>query len=351
MFLEENMETNVAVLERVPFTLPISLLKAVEEDGEFHIVGYAATTDFDLQGDVITEEALADSAADLLKNSTVLLNHDLKRPIGRVTKVNFDRNGLLIDALISKTEPEIIQKIKEGVLNKFSIRGQVLERERKFMPELDRTVNVIKKMTLVEVSLVSVPANPEARAVGWYVSKALEANDQKPQGGIPMPEEQVVIEELRPEAGDPPQPAAPAAEAPKPEAVKPEPAPQPAEVSKSAPPNAESMGAILDKIAALGGEAKPLVERIKALLAAPPEPAPVPLAPAPQPAPKTVGRDELGKMISGEVARQVEAALKAVPTLRKGLVQPEAEAADVKKQFESLTPERKLKVALALQQG
>ena len=66
----------------MPFDLPISLLKAAEENGEFHIVGYAATTDFDLQGDVITEEALADSAADLIKNSTVLLNHDLKRPIG-----------------------------------------------------------------------------------------------------------------------------------------------------------------------------------------------------------------------------------------------------------------------------
>ncbi|MEK7745872.1 MAG: HK97 family phage prohead protease, partial [Elusimicrobiota bacterium] len=263
--------------------------------------------------------------------------------------VNFDRNGLLIDALISKTEPEIIQKIKEGVLNKFSIRGQVLERERKFMPELNRTVNVIKKMTLVEVSLVSVPANPEARAVGWYVSKALAEIDQQSQGGTTMPEDQVVIEEIRPEAGDPPQPSAPAAAAPKPAAAKPEPAPQPAEVSKFAPAKAEPLCAVLDKIAALGGEAKPLAERVKALLAAPAEP--VPPAAAPQPAVKPVGRDELGKMIAGEVTRQVEAALKALPTLRKGLVQPDAEQDDVRKQFESLTPERKLKVALALQQG
>ncbi len=164
-----------------------------------------------------------------------------------------------------------------------------------------------------------------------------------------MPEEQVVIEELRPEAGDPPQPAAPVVEAPKPEAAKPEAAPQPAEVSKSAPSKAESARVILDKIAALGGVAGPLAEQVKALLAAEPAPA-LPTA-APQPAPKTVGRDELSKMISGEVARQVEVALKAIPTLRKGLIQSDAEQDDVKKQFESLTPERKLKVALALQQG
>ena len=162
-----------------------------------------------------------------------------------------------------------------------------------------------------------------------------------------MPEEQVVIEELRPEAGDPPQSAAPAAEAPKPEAAKPEPAPQPAEVSKSAPPKTEPVRAILDKIAALGGQAGPLAEQVKVLLATEPAPAAAP----PQPAPKTVGRDDLSKMISGEVARQVEAALKAIPTLRKGLVQPDVEQDDVRKQFESLTPERKLRVALALQQG
>ena len=63
--------------------------------------------------------------------------------------------------------------------------------------------------------------------------------------------------------------------------------------------------------------------------------------------------DELGKMIAGEVAKQVEAALKSVPTLRKGLIQPadEAAAADAKKQFEGLTPEKKLKVVLAMQKA
>ena len=55
-------------------------------------------------------------------------------------------------------------------------------------------------------------------------------------------------------------------------------------------------------------------------------------------------------MIAGEVSKQVEAALKAVPTLRKGLVQPEEDGAALKKQFESLPPGQKLKAALAMQQ-
>ncbi|MBI2069445.1 MAG: HK97 family phage prohead protease [Elusimicrobia bacterium] len=335
------METkNTAVLEKeISFSFPLDLVKQVEENGEFHVVGYAATTDFDLQGDVITEEALKDSAADLLKNSTVLLNHDLKQPIGRVTKVQFDKRGLLIDALVSKTEPEIIQKIKEGILNKFSIRGQVLERERKFMPELDRVVNVIKRMSLVEVSLVSVPANPEARAIGWYMSKALEESDQKSEGGNPMPGEEVVVEEIsnkevstpaappvKPDAvavnkQNEPQPNGSVPAAASAEPVKPEPAKPPAVVAPAAA-QPDNKGSLLPQT---------VTEIQKSLHAA--------------------LKEELGQMISGEVQKQVEAALKNFPTLRKGLIQQETDPQDVKKQFESLPPDKKLRTVLAMNQG
>jgi len=44
---------NDVIAETVPFTFPLELLKQVELDGEFHVVGYAATTDFDMQGDII----------------------------------------------------------------------------------------------------------------------------------------------------------------------------------------------------------------------------------------------------------------------------------------------------------
>jgi len=181
------MKRQKPAIQKIGFSFPVQVLKYAEEEGDFHIVGYAATTDFDLQGDVISEQALRASAQDLLKNSTILLNHDPELPIGKVVKAEFNKNGLLIDALISKTEPEIIQKIKEGILNKFSIRGQVLDRERIFSPEYNRMVNVINRMSLIEVSLVSVPANPEAKAIGWYISKALE--NPEAEGVKPMPEE------------------------------------------------------------------------------------------------------------------------------------------------------------------
>jgi hypothetical protein len=79
------MEQETATLENISFDFPLEITKQAESEGEFHIVGYAATTDFDLQGDLITEEALRASQLDLVKNSTVLLNHDIKIPIGKVT--------------------------------------------------------------------------------------------------------------------------------------------------------------------------------------------------------------------------------------------------------------------------
>ncbi len=392
--------------ETIPFSFPLDILKQAEEGGEFHIVGYAATSDFDMQGDIITDEALKGSSLDLLKNSTVLLNHDVKVPIGRVTKAEFDKHGLLIDVLISKTEPDIIQKIKEGVLNKFSIRGEVLEREKKFMPEFDRVVNVIKRMSLIEVSLVSVPANPEAKAIGWYLSKALHKSEKVQTGGQPMADKETKksgdpgtvtdapakTDETNPEGKEDSGPApeskepeapnpedggpedsqrggekspesedTPAAEASTPETIsKKQDPPRPAEAkSNLSKAHLTLIWSLLDRLADVGGEAAPLAIQTKTLLkwmmgaghssdvSIPPV---LPLVPIPS---KSTGpsEQEIAKKISDEVKKQLDAALKIFPTQRKGLTQPAPEADEIKKTFEGLPPEKKLKVALALQQG
>ncbi len=367
------MEQETAISEKVPleqvsFDFPLEITKQSETEGEFHIVGYAATTDFDLQGDVITEEALRGSQLDLVKNSTVLLNHDIKIPIGRVTKAEFDKNGLLIDVLISKTEPEIIQKIKEGVLNKFSIRGQVLEREKKYMPDLDRVVNVINRMALVEVSLVSVPANPEARAIGWYVQKALDEIDSQHTGGNPMSQEETIIEEIKPEdekPADAPAPQdkpadakpdtqpqdtpAPQDQAPEKIAAKDAKAKKEKETKKANGLSLEPVWMMLDRLIAMGGEIGPTAIQIKSMLKqAMGEQWTPPVSAA---TPKSVSKDEMAEMISSEVKKQMEPMLKQIPAIRKGLIEQEPQGDELKKTFEGLPPQKKLKVALALQQA
>ena len=426
------METKTPVIEKISFAFPIQVLKFAESaSGEFHVIGYAATTDFDLQGDVISQAAIQASSEDLAGNSTVLLNHDLNQPIGRVTKVDFDAHGLLIDALISQTVPDIISKIKEGVLNKFSIRGQVLERHQEYMAEYQKVVNVIDKMSLVEVSLVSVPANPEAKAIGWYVTKALQGLAAK--GGSPMPKTEVEIEEMLPDPAE----KETLSKAKKPsdddeDVEKAEAEPNVGDkngqdeierlvtdgrggrtsfqyargkkgkgdeedTEKSKPalkknpysmlaPMLDPIWPLLEQLIGQGGQASPLAQQIKVYLKrmvgdnsySYPKPGKsvavaisvgeddedgegVDLdddtddsdAGMPSGKSKAPREADVQKMIAKEVRRQVrqqvEAALVGMPTVRKGLVQQEEDAASLKKQFDSLDPQQKLRVALAMQ--
>lgn len=347
---------NEILTKEIGFDFPADITKFADIDGDFHIIGYAATTDFDLQGDIITEEALRASSIDLIKNSTVLLNHDLKKPIGKVTHVEFDKNGLLIDVLISKTEPEIIQKIKEGVLNKFSIRGQVLEREHKYVPELDRMVNIIKRMNLIEVSLVSVPANPQARAIGWYISKAIKEKEEQMDNT-----DEIIIEEINPkedttnEQTTENKGAPPVKEenhdAGKKDAFTQMLQEKPSEMKKNGfgiiQAQLDAVYLLLDKIIAKGGEQASYAQQIKAMLKAISGDVSYPY-PSNSSESKSISKAEIDKVIVEEVNKQLTEAFKKVPTLRKGLIDNE-DSGELKKQFQELTPDKKLRAILMME--
>jgi HK97 family phage prohead protease len=200
----------------VNFECPVEITKAYEdEEGLWIVEGYAATTDFDLQDDVISEEAIKASARDLLENSTVLHNHNTDEAIGRVLASRARKDGLFLKIMVSKTAPEIWQQIREGVLNKFSVRGKVLEARKQWLAGEKRYARVIMKMRLLEVSLVAVPANPKARAIRWYVEKALDEFEKAggeiapAKGGTEMGEEKVIEEELLEAGGEPEKPRKP----------------------------------------------------------------------------------------------------------------------------------------------
>jgi HK97 family phage prohead protease len=172
-------------MKEISFDCQLDLVKSGTNDrGAFHVTGYAATTDFDLQEDIISHEAMQESADDLLHNSTMLFNHDDSVPIGKIVKQQLDQKGILIDAIIDKTAvvpktgAKVVDMIKQGILNKFSIRAKVLEAKQEFVAELDTVANVIKRMLLIECSLVSIPANPEAKAMNYYIGKALKESKE-----------------------------------------------------------------------------------------------------------------------------------------------------------------------------
>ena len=170
----------------VTFKFPVDIVKKyTEKSGDRVIEGYCVTNDLDLAGDVITDDAMKGAEKDLETNSTVLYNHDLDRPIGKVVKSKLDKKGLYIKIVISKSEDcePIWEKVEEEIINKFSVRLRVLEKKEEFVAAVKRTVNFIKKMMLLEVSLVTVPMNPEAKSIGWYIAKSLEIAEIADNGG------------------------------------------------------------------------------------------------------------------------------------------------------------------------
>ena len=123
-------------------------------DSSIYIEGYASTVDVDRQGDVVPTSVWEKGMQNYLKNPVILAYHDHNNPIGRMTEHKTDGRGLWIKARIS-TAAKQFQLIKDGVLTAFSIGFRVLDAEYNSAAE----VFLIKDLELVEISVVSVPAN------------------------------------------------------------------------------------------------------------------------------------------------------------------------------------------------
>jgi len=137
-----------------------SIIKAVEEgDGELRIAGYASTDSIDRQSDRILPTAWTRGGLRNYEiNPILLFNHDYDRPIGKVIEMSTDKRGLRIKGVISKSAGEIYDLVKEGVLSTFSVGFLVKD------ADYDKSADglIVKDAELLEVSVVSVPANQDA---------------------------------------------------------------------------------------------------------------------------------------------------------------------------------------------
>jgi len=143
--------------------------------GNWIVEGYASTSDLDSQNHIVTKEAIKMGAESLSRYDTVLFNHDVDRPIGKIVAAEGQDTKLWVKVSISKTEPKLWEQIKEGTLSKFSIRGNITDSEY-YVDErsiIAKEILMIKGMELHEISIVSVPANPEAKSISYYIEKAL----------------------------------------------------------------------------------------------------------------------------------------------------------------------------------
>lgn len=131
----------------------IGELKEVEEDGVIEVVASDETVD--RYGEVIVADGW--DLKNFKKNPVMLISHDYSQlPIGK-WEVRVEEKKLIAKAVFAETERarEVIQLIKSGLKLAVSVGLIVLERDEK---KRER----ITKSELLEISWVSVPANPNA---------------------------------------------------------------------------------------------------------------------------------------------------------------------------------------------
>ena len=90
----------------------------------------------------------------------LVVQHDMKKPIGKITEMREDDKGLYFEAKIAETElgNEYLQLMKEGVIDEFSIGYKVVRFTRR--AEGGRMLHEVK---LFEISALTFASNSEAK--------------------------------------------------------------------------------------------------------------------------------------------------------------------------------------------
>ncbi|HJD60222.1 MAG TPA: phage major capsid protein [Rickettsia endosymbiont of Omalisus fontisbellaquei] len=151
-------------------------------DNEVVIIGYASVYNIaDHHNDLISKGAFANASH---HNVKFLWQHDSKKPIGIITHLAEDDHGLKMEAVINnkvKAGVEAIELIKQGAIDGLSIGFYI-----KNSVYNDARQRVITEAELLEISIVTFPANQSAKIL--YITKS---QDVKYQGKINELEEKV----------------------------------------------------------------------------------------------------------------------------------------------------------------
>lgn len=144
------------------FAVPI-----VKVDRESRTVsGFATLDNIDKQGDVVSTQASLEAFNEFRGNLREM--HQAKA-VGRVLAFSVEElydpvdekmySGIFVTAYISKGAGDTWEKVLDGTLSGFSIGGEIHEADTVFDKSADKTVRVITKYSLIELSVVDNPAN------------------------------------------------------------------------------------------------------------------------------------------------------------------------------------------------
>ena len=142
---------------------------------------FASTKNKDRMNDIVQPKAFTTALDLYMKNPIVLLQH--KHPIWVATEAQIKPKGLYVKVKITEDVNGVFSALKNWVLKAFSIWYRINEVEMKEL-EVDWDVRyewIIKDLDLLEISLVSVPANPYAlvKSMDNIIQKSFIKNSDK----------------------------------------------------------------------------------------------------------------------------------------------------------------------------
>jgi HK97 family phage prohead protease len=133
------------------------------DNNNIKIAGYASLYNIqDYHNDVIKHGAFEDDIELFKKNQKkirLFVNHNIQCPIAKVIQLTSDHKGLYMEATIDANEynQDLIYQLKQDLINDLSVGIIPI----KFYNE--KNVRIITKAQLLEISLVTIGANPHAR--------------------------------------------------------------------------------------------------------------------------------------------------------------------------------------------
>ena len=133
------------------------------------VSGFATLDNVDKQADIVTA-ACAEEAFTAFRGNL----REMHQPIAVGKVLSFSQepfydpeadtiyNGTYVTAYVSEGAQDTWVKVLDGTLTGFSIGGKIVDAEPVFDSKINKSVRVVNKMELFELSLVDNPANPLA---------------------------------------------------------------------------------------------------------------------------------------------------------------------------------------------
>lgn len=131
------------------------------------VSGFATLDNIDQSGDVITSNASVQAFEQFRGN--IREQHDKNKAIGKMVSFqqqdfydkNTDKmyNGIYVTAYVSKGAQDTWEKVLDGTLNGFSVKGAIVKQHTEYVPDEDKAIRFIDAYSLEELSLVDSPCN------------------------------------------------------------------------------------------------------------------------------------------------------------------------------------------------